>query len=101
MADKKIPKNPQKFLCNLCDYNTSNIKDYNKHIATRKHKMLTSDLQKIPKNPQKYICDCGKFYKHRQSLCTCSAILLQDWIEMIIIQRLCIKSLETLRLIIL
>lgn len=68
MADKKIPKNPQKFFCNLCDYNTSNLKDYNKHIATRKHKMLTSDLQKSPKNPQKYTCDCGKIYKHRQSL---------------------------------
>jgi hypothetical protein len=64
-----VPKNPQKYLCNLCDYTTSNLKDYNKHLLTRKHKILTTDLQKIPKNPlTAFQCGCGKEYKHRQSL---------------------------------
>jgi hypothetical protein len=31
------PKNPQLNHCNLCDYYTSNKKDYKKHISTRKH----------------------------------------------------------------
>ena len=67
MIDKKIPKNPQKYICNECNYNTSNKKDYNKHITTRKHLLLTDIDKKIPKNPQPFMCDCGKYYKYRQS----------------------------------
>jgi hypothetical protein len=73
MTYKFVPKNPQIFHCEKCDYLTYNKKDYNKHISTQKHQILTSDLQKIPKNPptnitQNYICECGNIYKHRQSL---------------------------------
>jgi hypothetical protein len=70
----KSPKNPQKFYCESCDYSTSNKKDYNKHLTTRKHKnrTLLNDLSpKIPKNPQmekKYICEwCNKEYSVRNS----------------------------------
>ena len=77
MTDIFVPKNPLKFFCDKCDYSTCNKKDYNKHILTQKHKILTNDLQKspkIPKNPQllgyeiNNICECGNVYKHRQSL---------------------------------
>ena len=35
---KPSPKIPnKKFHCELCDYNTSNLKDFNKHLQTRKH----------------------------------------------------------------
>ena len=71
---QKSPKNPQKFYCESCDYSTSNKKDYNKHLTTRKHKnrTLLNDLSpKIPKNPQiekKYICEwCNKEYTVRNS----------------------------------
>ncbi len=67
MIDKKIPKNPQKYICKECNYNTSNKKDYNKHITTRKHLLLTDIDEKIPKNPQPFMCECGKNYKYRQS----------------------------------
>ena len=69
-----VPKNPQKFYCEKCDYLTCNKKDYSKHVSTQKHTILTSDLQKIPKNPKTLgnpnnnICECGNIYKHRQSL---------------------------------
>jgi hypothetical protein len=68
-----VPKNPSKYSCESCDYFTCNKKDYNKHISTQKHKILTNDLQKIPKNPivsisQNNTCECGNIYKHRQSL---------------------------------
>ena len=73
MTYKFVPKNPQFFHCEKCDYLTCNKKDYNKHVSTQKHQILTSDLQKIPKNPitkitQNNICECGNVYKHRQSL---------------------------------
>jgi len=66
-----IPKIPNTFNCNLCLYSTSNKKDYNKHLTTRKHinndKMITNNDEKIPKSPQ-YECSCGKVYKYRQGL---------------------------------
>ena len=58
---------PQKFLCNICNYSTSNKKDYNKHLTTIKHQKLTNN----PNNPHQspnYTCTCGNSYKHRQSL---------------------------------
>ena len=68
-----VPKNPIKYSCKTCDYFTCNKKDYNKHISTQKHKILTNDLHKTPKNPiismsQNNTCECGNIYKHRQSL---------------------------------
>ena len=63
--DKKIPKNPKDFLCQKCNYITSSKKDYNKHLLTRKHKIVTNDDKKIP---LAYICECGKQYKYRQGL---------------------------------
>ena len=64
---KLAPKIPKEFVCLNCDYNTCNIKDYNKHLATGKHKILTDNTQNTYKNNE-YSCNCGKKYKHRQSL---------------------------------
>jgi hypothetical protein len=37
-SDKKVAKKLQhKYVCNSCDYNTSNKTNYDKHILTRKH----------------------------------------------------------------
>jgi len=68
MLTKMSQKIPKKFLCEYCDYNTSNVKDYNKHLLTRKHKMLTNVDKTVPENPE-FVCDqCSKTYKYRQSL---------------------------------
>ena len=64
----KIPKNPSKYLCEECNYTTSSKKDFNKHNLTAKHQILTNTYTKIPKIPTAYSCECGKSYKHRQSL---------------------------------
>jgi hypothetical protein len=45
------------FNCGECNYSTSNKQSYDRHIITGKHNEM-----------QKYICECGKKYKHRQSL---------------------------------
>ena len=77
-------KSPKLFICDYCNYKCSNKKDYNKHLATAKHKMLTNANKKIPKNPQmnsgnKWVCDCGKIYKQQPSLIrhkkTCSVVI--------------------------
>jgi hypothetical protein len=62
--NKKSPKIPKKFCCDHCDYNTSNKKDWNKHISTVKHKTLIEIKNKI----DGYKCKCGNIYKHRSSL---------------------------------
>ena len=68
--DKSILDNAlQKFVCSLCNYNTSNKKDWNKHIVTIKHKKHINPNQNYPKNPLSISkCKCGKIYKHRSSL---------------------------------
>ena len=38
MDNEFLSKNAYKFHCNICDFNTSNKFDYNRHITTLKHK---------------------------------------------------------------
>ena len=62
MFTSKSPKIPKKYDCEVCDYHTSNKKDYMKHISTAKHKTLTNAHLKTSD------CLCGKTFQHRQSL---------------------------------
>ena len=97
-SDTKIPKNLFKYFCEFCDYNSSNKKDYNRHLLTDKHKIMTNDDKKSQKNPLKeFACICGKKYKYRQGLsyhkkkcnllneCT-SLITIEDKKEIIILK---------------
>jgi len=61
-------KNSKYFECKECDFKCCNKNDYNRHILTRKHKMLTNVDTENSKNSNKFICNCGKEYNHRQSL---------------------------------
>ena len=63
MTDENSLKIPTKFRCIMCHYDTSNKKDYNKHLLTQKHKNTANTSI----NPA-FQCNCGKVYKHRQSL---------------------------------
>tara|TARA_E500000331_G_C17200432_1_gene689038 strand:- start:377 stop:1348 length:972 start_codon:yes stop_codon:yes gene_type:complete len=72
---KKVPKKFQEFVCEKCDYTTSRESQYKRHILTAKHQILTNTYtkvpEKVPKNPKPLltiICECGREYKHRQSL---------------------------------
>ena len=63
-----------KFHCQHCDYNTSNKYDYEKHLATDKHKIniLATDgnnsATEVSQNSQ-FICNnCNKTYKCRTGL---------------------------------
>ena len=66
-----------KFYCEHCDVRCSKKSEWDRHVATRKHKNKAEYLQKAPS----YECTCGKSYKHRQSLFThkqkCSGELIE------------------------
>ena len=71
MSYTKTPKNAEKYMCEKCDFNCSKQSDYNRHLMTAKHKMITNDYANDYKNAENaaaYVCDCGKTYKHRQGL---------------------------------
>lgn len=71
MITKKSQKIPQDFCCELCNYNTSSKKDYNKHLLTAKHKKITNDNKKGADDDksQTYICEhCDKEFKYRSGL---------------------------------
>ena len=68
MLTKKLKKTHLNFCCEKCDFTTSNKNDYARHLSTGKHQMLTNADKKTQKNSNPFQCDCGKQYKHRQSL---------------------------------
>ena len=72
MTYTKMPKTARKYTCNNCDFKCSKLSNYNSHILTAKHQILTNtytnDDTKSRKMPAAFTCDCGKEYKHRQSL---------------------------------
>ena len=58
----KNPKKSPNYVCDICDYVTSNKKDFNKHINTIKH----NNNKKSPEHNM--VCECGKTYINRTSL---------------------------------
>jgi len=73
MDEKSSQKVATKFLCVDCDYHTSKIFNWNKHISTRKHKMVKNGkkkTEKVAEQSEHHICsDCGKQYKFQSGLC--------------------------------
>ncbi len=69
LPNPKVPKTPPTFTCEVCDYVTSNKKDYKKHEVTIKHKTLTNPNDpQFKKPPPVYQCKCDKIYKHASTL---------------------------------
>jgi hypothetical protein len=73
MEEKKPQNPPKNYGCKLCDYYTSNKKDYNLHLLTSKHKKHAEGSIGENNNPQIYNCICGKvckthggIWKHKQ-----------------------------------
>jgi len=69
MLPKKVPKSSENFSCEKCKFVTSRKSQYDRHLLTRKHKILThTDASAKKSSACEYVCECGKLYKHRQSL---------------------------------
>ena len=69
--DTKNAKKRQKFSCEKCNFTCFKNSDYQRHLRTDKHRMLTNVDNKTPKTPKmptEFQCECGSVYKHRQSL---------------------------------
>ena len=70
MITKTSQKEPEKFRCNICNYETCKLSNLNRHFLTLKHKMITNDNKKEPKGAEKkHDCEwCGKSYKFLSGL---------------------------------
>lgn len=76
--------NCPKFRCELCKTETSNKKDFNKHLLTRKHmkKETPTQIEKLEKSPLIVCSKCNKSYETRSGLWkhqkTCTVIDNKD-----------------------
>jgi hypothetical protein len=65
MLKKSLTKSHIDYFCNFCNYNTNKKNDYEKHIMTAKHQLLTSSNGFV----SKFSCDkCNKKYNSRVGL---------------------------------
>ena len=67
-----VPKSSNEFICEICDYKTSRLSQYNRHKLTAKHNMLCKMLYTEPNSnqivPTHKCCNCEKYFKHQPSL---------------------------------
>ena len=49
MVSKKSRKVATKLYCKYCDYGTGKPSEYNKHLLTANHKMVSNGIKKSPK----------------------------------------------------
>ena len=72
MVTPKTPIKPLIFSCEKCNFNSSNKKDYSRHLLTAKHKMITNgninDNNLVPKNAKAFECECGNKYNFSSGL---------------------------------
>ena len=66
MSSEKAEKSSFNFFCKSCNFKCCNKQGYDRHLLTSKHKILTNTSEKVTKSV--FLCQCGKEYKHRQSL---------------------------------
>ncbi len=74
MDNAKMPKNADKFVCELCSFRCNKYSNYVSHINTIKHnkseednKMVKNDNAIAPMNSL-YLCKCGNTYKYMSGL---------------------------------
>jgi len=78
MDTKKEQNEQQCFICKKCDYKCFKRYNFERHVATDKHKWIHFGYILDTKNEQneqnekyankKYMCECGKEYKYSQGL---------------------------------
>ena len=66
LGPKAAENGPEIYTCKKCDYTTSHLSHWKRHLKTKKHndsKMVVNDSESGQKGPQ-WICACGKQYKY-------------------------------------
>ena len=62
-------KNAKNYVCDTCDFKCFKKSNYDAHLATRKHEILTNPNKKnAVECVTEFQCECGKTYKHRSTL---------------------------------
>lgn len=67
VSESVVVIQPKGFGCSNCHFLSDNKKDYNRHLLTRKHLIITNNSILASKTSL-HICECGKEYKYRQGL---------------------------------
>jgi hypothetical protein len=69
LESEKYPKISQNFCCELCDYTTSHMSDYETHCLTGKHLRKQMETEKYPKISQGgFYCDSCNFTTLKKSI---------------------------------
>ena len=55
------------YKCEICNYSTNFIQNYNRHINSSKHKNKVCPPKKVIKK-KTFVCECGKKYKFQSGL---------------------------------
>lgn len=72
---KKSQKEPESWYCKNCDFSTSKIGNWKRHIKTKKHDVACmlhiqckqNEKKSQPTTKKEWNCDCGNKYKYHQS----------------------------------
>ena len=68
METQNTSKSADEFICEKCNFKCSKRGDYNRHLATGKHKRINLETKKTSFTSHQFVCDCGKEYKNRDGL---------------------------------
>jgi hypothetical protein len=69
MDNKKVPKSSFTYNCECCNYSTIRKSQYERHLLTAKHIMITNGNKNVQKSSNSYrCCNCFKEFKHRSGL---------------------------------
>jgi hypothetical protein len=73
METQKLPKIPKIFTCEFCNTKCSHKGDWNKHVLTAKHKLLSSgnewkQVETTVSQKKEHTCTCGKVYSTKSGL---------------------------------
>lgn len=72
MVTPKTPKNAKQHVCENCNFKCSKLSDYNRHLMTAKHQMITNgnpnDNDKTQNSSKAYVCNCGNKYNFSSGL---------------------------------
>ena len=70
--NEKTKKTKKKYKCEICDYNTCKLSDYERHLKTNKH--VSNSKKNVSKSSAKSqkvaakICSCGRQFNTRSGL---------------------------------
>ena len=68
MISSNSSKKFQTFSCENCNYTTCRLSQFNRHLLTEKHQMITNGNEFVPKSSKTFECDCGKEYNFASGL---------------------------------